>query len=77
VRHVPVLAFGRDAAPGANHLRFSGRVRLGERTRTLRPGRYSLTLRAIDAAGNRSLPRRVAFRVAMAGGRKENDALHR
>jgi hypothetical protein len=77
LRYGPALRFARDAAPGANQLRFSGRVRLGERTRTLRAGRYRLTLRAIDGAGNPSLSRRVAFRVAKAGSGKASDALHR
>jgi len=49
---------GRPA--GANRIRFSGRV---AKRRALRPGRYRATVRAIDAAGNRSLPRRVAFRI--------------
>jgi hypothetical protein len=49
----------RHAAAGANLLRFSGR--LGRRA--LRPGRYSAVVTATDAAGNKSRPQRVRFRV--------------
>jgi Tol biopolymer transport system component len=44
---------------GANRVRFTGRVG----RKALRPGRYRATLVATDAAGNRSAPRRVKFRV--------------
>jgi len=40
-------------------VRFSGRIG----TRALRRGRYKLRLVATDAAGNRSAPRTVAFRI--------------
>jgi hypothetical protein len=43
---------------GVSRVAFSGRI--GK----LRPGRYRATLIATDAAGNRSRPKRVAFRVA-------------
>jgi DNA-binding beta-propeller fold protein YncE len=52
------LAFaGRSA--GANAIRFSGRI--GKRA--LRPGSYRATISPTDAAGNRSAPRRAAFKV--------------
>lgn len=44
---------------GAGTLRVTGRVG----RRTLAPGRYRLTLRATDGAGNRSSPRTVAFTI--------------
>jgi hypothetical protein len=36
---------------------FSGRIK----RKALAPGRYRATLRAVDAAGNRSRPRRTSF----------------
>jgi len=45
---------------GQNRIRFTGR--LTRRVR-LRPGRYRLTLVARDAAGNRSRPTRITFRI--------------
>ena len=44
---------------GVNRIAFTGRIR----GRALRPGRYRATVRATDAAGNRSAPRRVTFTV--------------
>lgn len=58
-RLVAAGSFTQAGAAGPNRRRFTGRVR----GRALRPGRYRATLRATDAAGNRSLPRRLAFRV--------------
>jgi hypothetical protein len=53
-------AIGRADRPlGANRIRFSGRLR----GRALKPGRYVAVLSATDAAGNRSAPVRVRFRV--------------
>jgi hypothetical protein len=47
--------------------RLSKRSRAGANTarrrHALRPGRYRLTLVATDAAGNRSKPRQLTFRV--------------
>jgi hypothetical protein len=37
------------------------------RGRPLRAGRYRLVLRATDAAGNRSAPRRLTFTVVASG----------
>ena len=45
---------------GANAVRFEGRL---SRRRSLRPGRYRLTVRATDAAGLRSTPARSGFRL--------------
>lgn len=53
---------GRFVLPGEagrNARRFAGRIRW----RALRPGRYRLTLRATDTAGNRSRVRRTTFTV--------------
>jgi hypothetical protein len=49
----------RNAAAGAGSRAFTGK--LGKRT--LKRGRYRATLIAIDAAGNRSAPKRIAFRI--------------
>ncbi|MDW5594492.1 Ig-like domain-containing protein [Conexibacter stalactiti] len=44
---------------GANRIAFSGR--LG--SKALKPGRYVLTLSAVDAAGNRGAAKQVSFRI--------------
>ena len=44
---------------GRNRIAYTGRTR----RRALRPGRYRATVRAVDAAGNRSAPRAVDFTV--------------
>ena len=49
----------RAAMAGANRTTFSGRIG----RRPLRRGRYRATFTAADAAGNRSGPRRIGFRV--------------
>jgi Ca2+-binding RTX toxin-like protein len=49
----------RQAVAGANRVRFNGRL-AGKR---LRVGRYRLVLVAVDAAGNRTPPKRVGLRV--------------
>ncbi len=49
----------RATSAGAHRLTFRARLR----GRPLRAGRYRLVLRAADAAGNRSAPRRLAFTV--------------
>jgi hypothetical protein len=59
-------SFVRSAGAGPNSVRFSGRLRVRGRTQSLAPGRYRMTLVATDAAGNRSLARRVSFRVVSA-----------
>jgi hypothetical protein len=51
--------FTHVGATGVNSFRFRGRVK----GRRLPPGRYRLVSRAIDASGNRSLPRRVRFDI--------------
>jgi len=58
-RFVKAGAFAHQSVAGANRKRFSGRI--GQRR--LKPARYRVTLRATDEAGNRSAPRRLAFRV--------------
>jgi hypothetical protein len=47
------------AREGLNHVAFSGRTKRGR----LQPGRYRATVRAKDAAGNRSKARTVTFTV--------------
>jgi hypothetical protein len=49
----------RSARSGSNVLRFSGRIG----SKALKPGRYRAVLTATDAAGNRSAPKSVSFRV--------------
>jgi hypothetical protein len=49
----------RTAKKGANRIAFSGRIG----RRALKRGRYRAVIVATDAAGNRSAPRRVKFRV--------------
>jgi hypothetical protein len=49
----------RKGKAGANKVPFSGRIG----PRPLPPGRYRAVLRATDAAGNRSKPKTVAFRI--------------
>jgi RTX calcium-binding nonapeptide repeat (4 copies) len=51
--------FEHTGRQGRNSLKFSGRLR----GRKLAPGRYRLVSRATDAAGNRSMPKRVKFRI--------------
>ncbi len=58
-----VASFVRRAGAGRNSMRFTGRLRVGGRTRSLAPGRYRLVLVATDPAGNRSAVRRLPFRV--------------
>jgi hypothetical protein len=49
----------RRAAAGRKRVPFSGRLR----RKALAPGRYRAVLVAVDAAKNRSKPRRLSFRV--------------
>ena len=58
-----VRRFSRGFAAGSNRLAFSGRVRLGGKVRSLRPGSYRAVLVAVDSAGNRSKAKRISFRV--------------
>jgi len=50
----------RGAKQGSNSVRIAGRL---SKSRTLRPGRYSVTVVATDVAGNRSLPRTARMTV--------------
>jgi hypothetical protein len=60
VRYVTVRGrFRHVGKAGANRFRFTGRLR----GRKLRPGRYRLGARAVDAAGNRSPIARRKFRI--------------
>ena len=58
-RRVLVRTFKGKGSAGANRMRFSGKVR----GHALLKGRYEAVLSATDAAGNRSVPRRISFRV--------------
>jgi PKD domain len=62
-RSVAFGRFERQASAGPNAVRFSGKLRLGGRTRSLPPGRYRLVLVATDSTGNRSAAKRLPFRV--------------
>jgi hypothetical protein len=55
----PAGTLRRSGAAGANRVALSGRVG----RRALRVGRYRLTVRATDAAGNRSTARAARFRI--------------
>ena len=52
-------SFEHSGQAGRNSFKFTGRLR----GRKLRPGRYRLVARARDAAGNKSKPKRVRFRI--------------
>jgi hypothetical protein len=45
---------------GTNKVRFQGRL---SRTKKLQPGRYTLTITAIDSAGNRSNAKTTSFTI--------------
>ena len=60
-RYRTVAAVTRAGVAGPNRTGFSRKVG----RRLLRPGRYRAVARATDAAGNRSAPRRAAFRIAL------------
>jgi CSLREA domain-containing protein len=62
-RWVAVRRFVRAGVGGRNSVAFSGRIVRGRRVRALEAGRYRATVRASDAAGNRSRAARVSFRV--------------
>jgi peptidoglycan/xylan/chitin deacetylase (PgdA/CDA1 family) len=59
VRYRSVGAIVRSVTTLSNRTRFSGRIG----RKALRAGRYRAVLTETDAAGNRSRPRRVGFRV--------------
>jgi hypothetical protein len=59
-RYRTVGTLTRSGLTGVNRIRFTGRIG----RRALRPGRYRAVITAIDAAGNRSVPRSARFRVA-------------
>jgi Tol biopolymer transport system component len=56
-------SFTYSGKPGLNRFRFTGRLR----GKKLRPGRYRLVNTVTDAAGNKSKPRRVKFRIVPRG----------
>ncbi|MDT5104105.1 MAG: hypothetical protein QOI25_1618 [Mycobacterium sp.] len=58
-RFVRAGRFATQSAAGANRHRFSGKIG----RKSLKPGKYRATLVATDAAGNRSAPRRLNFKV--------------
>ncbi|HEX6654160.1 MAG TPA: choice-of-anchor Q domain-containing protein [Thermoleophilaceae bacterium] len=59
-RYRTVATIGRSGASGRNSTAFSRKVG----RRLLHAGRYRAVARATDSAGNRSAPRRAAFRIA-------------
>jgi hypothetical protein len=61
-RYVRVRSFAVQGSAGANTKRFSGKIGRV----SLKPGRYRATLVATDAAGNRSAPKQLRFRVVRA-----------
>jgi hypothetical protein len=58
-RRLAAGSFSLPARQGANRVRFQGRFG----TRRLKPGRYALSLRAVDAAGNRSAAVPLSFKL--------------
>jgi hypothetical protein len=58
-RYLSVGIFQRQSTIGANSFTFRGRVG----GRKLKPGKYRLQIVAADAAGNRSAPRYVSFKI--------------
>ena len=58
-RYRSVGEFTQLASAGANERRFRAKIR----ARRLRPGTFEARLRAVDAAGNRSAPKTIGFRV--------------
>ena len=61
-RFVRVTTLTLAGKKGADSLAFSGKVR----GKPLAPGRYRAVIPAVDAAGNRSVVRRVSFTVLKA-----------
>jgi hypothetical protein len=59
LRYRRVGTLSAKGQPGANVVRFGGRLR----RRALPPGPYRARIRATDAAGNRSAPRTASFTV--------------
>jgi hypothetical protein len=55
----PVGTLTRRSATGPGRLTFRGHIG----RRALAPGRYTMAVRATDAAGNRSATRTVRFRI--------------
>jgi hypothetical protein len=58
-RYVRVGALERSGANGANAVPFSGRI--GKKA--LKPGAYRASFVAVDAAGNKSKPKTVGFKI--------------
>jgi endonuclease/exonuclease/phosphatase family metal-dependent hydrolase len=59
-RPLPAGSLSFNGNPGRNRVRFQGRL---SRRKTVRPGRYTITITATDAAGNQSQPRSASFTV--------------
>ena len=57
----PIGIFTRSGMAGANSFRFSGRIG----SHAVRPGRFRLSMNAIDAAGNSSREHSASFRVVV------------
>ena len=55
--------FSRDGKAGANKIAFSGRIKVRGKARNLKPGRYRITIKATDPAGNASGVKRRKIRI--------------
>jgi hypothetical protein len=58
-RYVRAGRFAKESTAGPNRKKFSGKIG----RRSIKPGNYRATLVATDAAGNRSAPKRLKFKV--------------
>jgi len=63
LRASKLRTFTVSGRAGRNSTPFSGKIRRRGRVRSLKPGPHRLTVRATDAAGNRSKPSTLRFRV--------------
>lgn len=63
LRATKLRTFTVAGRTGRNSVPFSGKIRSRGRVRLLKPGRYRLTVRARDAAGNRGKSQALRFRV--------------
>lgn len=58
-----IRVFGKRYKPGFNLLRYTGRIKPRGKARSLKPGRYRLSVRPSDHAGNRGKLSRLGFKV--------------
>lgn len=62
-RYTTQGTFRKRRRAGTGRVGFSGRIRRNGRTRSLKPGRYRVVLRGVDAARNRGRSVRLAFTI--------------